>query len=343
MKQFQSRLVHWYKLNKRNLPWRETRDPYLIWLSEIILQQTRVSQGMNYFLKFKNNFPTVGDLAAASELEVLNCWKGLGYYSRARNLHSTAKYIAKEMNGRFPRNYTELLKLKGVGSYTAAAISSFAYNEPKAVVDGNVYRVLSRVFGIETPIDSSSGKREFQELADELLDVKNPGIYNQAIMEFGAVQCLPANPHCESCAFDSFCEAKAKNLVKNLPVKMGKTQVKKKYYVFNIITKDGKLLFEKRNYKGIWRNLFQFPLIEFQDSMDKDMFLQRGGFKWVSQEIKHVLSHQHLYCNFVVNEKTKNIDGENYIWIPFEEIQNIPIPRLIEKYIEQNYERLFYN
>lgn len=343
MKPFQTRLIQWYQSNKRNLPWRNINDPYLIWLSEIILQQTRVDQGMNYFLKFKNYFPTVSHLAAASEMEVLNCWKGLGYYSRARNLHSTAKLIVTEMNGQFPRNYNELLKLKGIGCYTAAAISSFAYNEPKAVVDGNVYRVLSRLFGIETPIDSSVGKKIFQTLADELLDYNNPGIYNQAIMEFGAIHCLPVNPNCESCPFDSFCEAKARNIVKKLPVKSGKTQIKEKYFVFKIITHDGKVLLEKRDYNGIWRNLFQFPLTEFQNSKDKELFLQKGEFKWISSEIKHVLSHQHLHCNFVFDEKTKNIEGENYVWIAFKDFQNVPVPRLIEKYVEQNYERLFYN
>ena len=216
MKQFQVSLVRWYDEKKRNLPWRKTNDPYLIWLSEVILQQTRVDQGLAYYLNFQRSFPTIKNLAEASEMEVLNLWKGLGYYSRARNLHKTAKIVVENYQGNFPSTYDEILKLKGVGPYTAAAISSFAFNEPKAVLDGNVFRVLSRLFGIATPIDSNQGKKEYQALAEELLDKENPAKYNQAIMEFGAMQCVPANPKCDICPLDFMCEAKAKKSVKKL-------------------------------------------------------------------------------------------------------------------------------
>lgn len=341
MKQFQTRLVHWYQENKRKLPWRDTNDPYLIWLSEIILQQTRVDQGLNYFLKFRASFPTIHHLANANEMEVLNLWKGLGYYSRARNLHVTAKMISEDFRGNFPSTYDEIIKLRGIGSYTAAAISSFAFNEPRAVLDGNVYRVLSRLFAVRTPIDSTKGKKEFQTLADELLDRENPAEYNQAIMEFGAIQCVPINPKCDQCPLDFMCEAKSKNQVKNLPVKVGKTRITKKYYVFQIIKIDGKVLLEKRDDSGIWKEMYQFPLIEFKDSSEKLSFLEKGKFTHVSNEIKHVLSHQHLFCHFVVAPNQREMKKECHAWVTSLEISDYPTPRVIERFIEENFNLIF--
>lgn len=342
MKQFQSSLVQWYEKKKRKLPWRETQDPYLIWLSEIILQQTRVEQGRNYYLNFKRTFPTVQALAIADEMEVLNLWKGLGYYSRARNLHATAKIIVETYQGKFPSNFHEIKKLKGVGDYTAAAISSFAFNQPNAVLDGNVFRVLSRLFAINTPVDSTKGKKEFQELADELIDKKNPAEYNQAIMEFGALQCVPINPKCEQCPLDFMCEAKAKNSVKQLPVKIGKTKITKKYFVFQIFNNEGKILLEKRTDSGIWKNMFQFPLIEFQDAAEKMAFIQNGKYEYVSNEVKHVLSHQHLYCHFVICSKQEKIEVDSEFWVDIHEFSDYPVPRVIERFMEENSDRIYH-
>ena len=341
MEQFQTSLVQWYEKKKRALPWRETNDAYFIWLSEIILQQTRVDQGLHYYLKFKSAFPTIKHLAQADEIEVLNLWKGLGYYSRARNLHATAKFIVEYHQGNFPSSYEEIIKLKGIGSYTAAAISSFAFGEPKAVLDGNVFRVLSRLFHIETPIDSTQGKKEFQALADELLDTKNPAEYNQAIMEFGAIQCTPVNPKCDLCPLDFMCEAKAKNRIKNLPLKKGKTKVTNKYYVFQIIKKEEKVLLEKRDDSGIWKNMYQFPLIEFNDASEKMDFIQSRNFEFVSTEVKHVLSHQHLYCHFVVFKGLEDKRKNDQFWVNNFDISNYPVPRVIERFIEENSTRIF--
>ena len=251
---FSKILNHWYSNNKRSLPWRQTKTPYLIWLSEIILQQTQIKQGLPYYEAFVEAYPTVFDLAKAEERKVLKLWQGLGYYSRARNLHATAQYIVEELNGEFPNNYRELLKLKGVGDYTASAIASICFNEPMAVVDGNVYRVLSRYFGIETPINSSKGIKEFKQLAQRLIDKNNPADYNQAIMEFGAVQCKPQNPNCDVCPFQDGCVAFEKKRIDELPVKIKAAKASKKYFNFLvIISKDNKTLLQKRKEKGIWQ------------------------------------------------------------------------------------------
>ncbi len=223
---FSKKIIAWYQQNKRELPWRNTKDPYLIWLSEIILQQTRVEQGMAYYLKFAKEFPSVKELAKAENEKVMKLWQGLGYYSRARNLHTTAKTITDNYKGKFPEQHEDILLLKGVGEYTAAAIVSFAFNKPHAVVDGNVYRLLSRVFGIETPIDTTLGKKEFNALANELLDKKNPALHNQAIMEFGAIQCKPVSPDCSVCPLNTMCFAYSKKSVSKLPVKAKKTKVR---------------------------------------------------------------------------------------------------------------------
>ncbi len=281
---FSQTIIFWYHQNKRDLPWRDTQNPYKIWLSEIILQQTRVAQGMPYYQKFVENFPTVQELANADEETVLRLWQGLGYYSRARNLHAAAKYISEELNGIFPTTYIEIKKLKGVGDYTAAAISSFAFDEVQAVVDGNVYRVLARFFGIEKDITSSEEKKEFRELAQKLISTKEPAIYNQSIMEFGALQCVPKNPNCKNCPLQENCTAFAKNLIEKLPVKSKKTVVKDRfmhYLVFvngeesNKKDKDNKnsekkVLVHKRQEGDIWQGLYDFFVLEYQEKDKKN-------------------------------------------------------------------------
>ena len=323
---FSNTLIYWYLQTKRDLPWRKTRDPYLVWLSEIILQQTRVSQGMSYYLTFSTVFPTVEDLANAEESKVLKMWQGLGYYSRARNLHFTAKYISNELCGQFPTSYKELIKLKGIGDYTASAISSICFDEPAAVVDGNVYRVLARFFKIDTPINSTKGIKEFKSLAQSLLDTKNPGVYNQAIMDFGALQCKPKSPNCHQCPMSSNCIAFEKELVKQLPVKEKKLKVKQKYFNFFVfVTNEHKTIFEERKGKGIWQGLYQFPLIEtnkevhledldnlpeFQALVSTNAVIQLFN----EDSIIHKLSHQHLFTKFWIiktdyhNRATTNWD-----------------------------------
>ncbi|MCL4118529.1 UNVERIFIED_CONTAM: hypothetical protein GTU68_061181 [Idotea baltica] len=340
---FSKILIHWYSINKRNLPWRETTDPYCIWLSEIILQQTQVKQGLPYYNAFLAEFPSVFHLAKAKEAQVLKLWQGLGYYSRARNLHATAKHVVDELNGKFPNNYKDLLKLKGVGDYTASAISSICFNEVAAVVDGNVYRALSRYFGIDTPINSSNGTKEFKLLAEELIDKKQPAEFNQAIMEFGARQCKPKNPDCTSCPFQNSCVALQKNLVGELPVKIKSAKAKKKYFNFLVfISEDHKTILEKREGKGIWQNLYQFPLIETKAEANFDTVLelvkQNEVLNDVSFElilynkdaIVHKLSHQHLYTKFwIVKTKQGFKDG-----ILIDDIENYAVPILIGNFIE---------
>lgn len=336
MADFTLLIKDWYRQNKRGLPWRDTNDPYFIWLSEIILQQTRVDQGLSYYLKFVKSFPTVNHLAKANEQEVLNLWQGLGYYSRARNLHFTAKWISDENKGKFPDNYTELLKLKGVGNYTAAAIASFSFNEPIAVVDGNVYRVLSRVFEIETPIDSNIGQKQFAELAQTLIDLKEPDIYNQAIMEFGALQCTPANPDCENCVLNSLCLAYLKQKVQLLPIKEKKTKVRDRYFHFLIFEKENKVYLQQRKTKDIWQHLFQFPLIETKSFEIADLRLHANQDpNYISEEIIHLLSHQRLHAKFYHFKNPPLKVEEDWILIEQAEIQDYPLPRLIDKYLEK--------
>ena len=342
MPEFQTTIISWYHQNKRNLPWRETTNPYFIWLSEIILQQTRIEQGTSYYLKFIKHFPKIKDLALANEQEVLNLWQGLGYYSRARNLHTTAKYIYFDLKGEFPKNFAALILLKGVGVYTASAIASFAYNESKAVVDGNVYRVLSRVFNVETPIDSGIGKKEFQNLADELISSEVPNIYNQAIMEFGALHCLPANPLCEKCPLQFSCLSFAAGTIKIRPVKNKKVKISPRYFIFKIAQDaEGKIAMIKRTEKDIWQNLYQFPLFEFTSQEKKATFLQAHNFDFVSKEYKHILSHQHIFATFVF-QRVKKINlqqGEQKLFPS--QIDDFPIPRLIEKFLEEESAQLF--
>ncbi|WP_426062886.1 A/G-specific adenine glycosylase [Flavobacterium sp. DSP2-3-1] len=342
---FSNVLIQWYLQNKRDLPWRNTTDPYPIWLSEIMLQQTRVAQGMPYFLSFTNAFPTVFDLAKANEEQVLKLWQGLGYYSRARNLHKTAQHIAEELSGVFPGNYNDLLKLKGVGEYTAAAIASFSYNEAVPVVDGNVFRVLSRYFDLDTDIAQASAKKEFAALALELMPKNNPATFNQAIMEFGALQCVPKSPNCGICIFNESCAALQKNKVDQLPVKSKKLKVRKRYFNFLVVADEiGNTIIQKRADKGIWHNLYQYPLIETEKEEDFDYVseaVQGDYFKdntvismleYNEKSIIHKLSHQHLHIKFW-NVKVK---GTIENGIDQETLKTYPFPIVIHNFIEKD-------
>lgn len=339
-------LVEWYRLNKRNLPWRETSNPYLIWISEIILQQTRVIQGYDYYVRFIENFPNVNSLAQAEEIEVLKLWQGLGYYSRARNLHAAAKMIVEKFDGIFPLNYNDVLSLKGIGEYTAAAITSFAYNLPYAVVDGNVYRFLSRYFGIDTPIDSTKGKKEFSILAKDLLDSRNPAIHNQAIMEFGALQCVPVSPKCLECCYANQCFAYNANQVNKYPQKQMKTKTKDRFLNYFDVDFGIHTFLNKRSDNDIWKGLYEFPLIETSCSVGfpeleknedfKSMFKGVGqiSITKISRTIKQVLSHQNIYATFHKIKITQNTEFEKkFIQIEKNKLDNYPVSRLIERYL----------
>lgn len=341
--EFSNSLIKWYLQNKRDLPWRNTVNPYPIWLSEIMLQQTRVAQGLPYFMAFMEAFPTVFDLANAEEEQVLKLWQGLGYYSRARNLHATAKYIATELKGDFPPNYNQLLQLKGVGEYTAAAIASFAYNEPVAVVDGNVFRVLSRYFNMDNDISDGKTKKEFQILAQELLPKDKAALFNQAIMEFGALQCVPKNPYCENCIFSNSCAALQHKKVNILPVKSKKTKVTNKFFNY-LILKDiqGNFVVQKREGKGIWENLYEFTLIETPEMSNEINFMnQLKATKFYNQlpadinllnteVIQHKLSHQNLHIQFyILNFDQKIIEAKS-----LSEIQKLPFPIVIHNFMQ---------
>jgi A/G-specific adenine glycosylase len=340
---FHNILIKWYLQNKRDLPWRKTTNPYQIWLSEIMLQQTRVAQGMPYFFEFTKEFPTVKDLADSSEEKVLKLWQGLGYYSRARNLHKTAQFIAYELNGVFPDSYKELLKLKGVGEYTAAAIASFSYNEAVPVVDGNVFRVLSRYFDIETDIALPASKKEFALLAQELMPSDNPAIFNQAMMEFGALQCVPKNPDCDICVFNDSCAALQKKKVNMLPVKLKKTKVTNRFFNYLILEDTlGNTLIQKRTAKGIWHNLYEFPLLETQEIASFDFVANEvretilTAYTILSIEecsettVIHKLSHQHLHIQFW---KIK-VEGVIADGVDLEKLKSFPFPIVIYNFIE---------
>lgn len=332
----------WYRQNKRNLPWRETKIPYLIWLSEIILQQTRVAQGKSYYLKFVNRYPKISDLANADEQEVLNLWQGLGYYSRARNLHHAAKQVIEDFGGEFPSTYEDIKRLKGVGDYTASAIASFAFDLPHAVVDGNVYRVLSRYFADNTPIDTSEGQKLFKAYAQELIGNENPAEFNQAIMELGALICTPKNPDCNSCPLQNNCAGFHKNNVSDFPVKAKKTKVTNKYFNYFVSSSD-KLQIEKRKGKGIWQNMFQLPFIESKHPLKLSQIKDITEEKWdihTQKKIKeytHLLSHQKIHATFWKIDALITNDSE-LITVSLDEIQGYPLPRLIDKYLEENHE-----
>ncbi|HDZ14286.1 MAG TPA: A/G-specific adenine glycosylase [Pricia sp.] len=338
---FAQKILTWYTENKRALPWRSTRDPYSIWLSEIILQQTRIVQGIPYYLKFMATFPTVYDLAAASEESVLKLWQGLGYYSRARNLHTAAKMVVEKFDGQFPQTYEGLLELNGVGDYTASAISSICFDVPEPVVDGNVYRVLARYFGIDTPINSAEGIKYFKTLARKIMDADEICDYNQGIMEFGAIQCTPKNPNCMYCPLHDSCVAFQKGKVLSLPVKINKTKIKHRYFNYLVFSdKSGHTLFRQRKGKGIWQNLWEFPVIEAKQEIDlKTLILQMDGFSDVEKvndilryneiPIIHKLSHQHLHTVFWIVETDEILEGG----IVVSELLDYPVPVLIADFL----------
>jgi A/G-specific adenine glycosylase len=342
---FSKQLIKWYLQNKRDLPWRKTQNPYLIWLSEIMLQQTRVAQGLPYYEAFVNAFPTIFDLANASEEEVLKLWQGLGYYSRARNLHFTAKYVANELNGSFPNNYKALLNLKGVGDYTAAAIASFSFGEVVPVVDGNVFRVLSRIFQVETDISNASAKKEFQELALELMPIEDPALFNQAIMEFGALQCVPKSPNCEICVFNSKCLALKNSKVAELPVKTKKTKVTDRFLNYLVFEDEAKnTIIQKRSAKGIWHNLYEFPVIETEKDVNLEEIIRLSAYQYgVNYQIsvveslqivpiRHKLSHQNLSIQFWKIRVNGFLDNG----LSISEVEKFPFPIVIYNFIKKD-------
>lgn len=318
---FSTTLLNWFALNGRDLPWRHTKDAYAIWLSEVILQQTRIQQGMDYWLRFMRRWPRVEDLAAASEDEVLREWQGLGYYSRARNLHAAAQQIAA--NGSFPNTLDGIKKLKGVGDYTAAAIGSIAFGLPAAVVDGNVYRVLARHYGIDTPINTTQGKRLFTELAQSLLPVDQPASFNQAMMDFGAIQCTPTSPKCGLCPLQESCEAFRSGRVGELPVKEKKLTIQTRRFTYMYIRCQGKTAIRKRAAGDIWQGLWEPVLAEGCGML--------AGAKLLRKDVKHVLTHRILLADFYLLE-TEAFPAlpEGYIWIDETELDKYAVPRLIE-------------
>lgn len=343
-----SELINWYRENKRDLPWRNTKNPYKIWLSEIILQQTKVAQGLAYYQKFSKNYPTIFELANASEIEVMKDWQGLGYYSRARNLHLTAKHIAFERKGNFPSTFEEIKQLKGVGDYTAAAIASFAFDLPHAVLDGNVYRLLSRLFGIHTPINKPKAKKEFSALANQLLPNQMAAEFNQAIMEFGALQCKPKKPNCESCPFQTWCFAYENKKIDRFPVKEKPIKQKKRYFNYLLFIKDSKIFIKRRVENDIWKELYDFPLIEKNKTLSLKQLLNSEEFttlklpikptlEFRSEEFKHILSHQIIFARFY-HFKISELETRlplNYELIELKNLSTYPIPKLLENYLRE--------
>jgi len=337
-------LIIWYYKNARSLPWRKTKDPYLIWLSEIILQQTRVEQGLKYYIAFKYSFPDILSLSKASEDQVLKLWEGLGYYSRARNMMSAAKQIADVHQGVFPNTYEDIISLKGIGPYTAAAIASFSFGLPYAVVDGNVFRVLARYYDVDIPINSPQGKKYFGELAQEVLDKSNAATHNQAIMEFGALYCRPSNPHCEDCILHQNCQAYAAQKVTQLPVKLKKLSIKKRFLHFFFITDGNDFLLEKRHSKDIWKGLYQLPLIESRSDLDTPSILQSMELKNIlsqesfhlqsTMEIQHKLSHRLLHIRFYYLVVLK-IPKSDYQELAIHNIGQYAFPKPIKLFFDQ--------
>ena len=339
------RLIKWYEVNKRILPWRERLNPYHIWLSEIILQQTRVSQGTKYYLKFIKKFPDVKILAASSIEEILVLWQGLGYYTRARNMHEAAKIIVEKYHGEFPEEYETIRQLPGIGNYTAAAISSLAFNLPYPAVDGNVYRVLARFFGIYTPIHTSLAKNDFYKAAMEIMDRKQPGTHNQALIELGALICLPRNPRCNDCPILDACFAYQKNAIQELPVKSKSISTKSRYFYYLVIRKNQKLYIQQRNQNDIWALLYEFPMIEMNRKCSIPLLLKSRKWKRIFQttspeltkisgEYIHKLSHQTLHAWFLEINTVEVLPIEA-IQVTKEELNKFPFPRLINRYLSE--------
>lgn len=346
---FSKKITNWYHQHKRDLPWRNTKDPYYIWLSEIILQQTRVAQGTPYYYKFIEAFPKVEDLANADENEVLRLWQGLGYYSRARNLHQTAKIVVEKHKGIFPNSYSELLKLKGIGTYTAAAIASFAFSEHVAVLDGNVYRVLSRFFGEATDISGKDAKKVFSQLAQNVLSTSDSATHNQAIMEFGALQCTPASPDCLFCPLAMECVANAIGQVSSLPVKTKKVKVKERFFNYFIIEQNGNFAMRKRIGRDVWEGMYDFYLKEIKENIQdlsylasEDFFLieiiNKSLIKRESSIYTHVLTHQRIQTKFWHLELDKNFLvnlPQELEWYNLNEVDDLPKSTLVNNYLKE--------
>ena len=336
---FADELLAWYRQNKRDLPWRNTTDAYVIWLSEVILQQTRVAQGLPYFYRFLHRFPDIKSFAAATEDEVLKLWQGLGYYSRGRNMLKTAQLIQQQHGGVFPVQYSQLIKLKGIGQYTAAAISSFAANEVRAVVDGNVYRVLARYFGINEPVNSAKAKKTFQAVADDLINTKMPGLHNQAIMEFGAMLCKPKNPACGICPVRTGCYAFKHNATSSLPVKIKKTAPRRRYLNYFLITNGSRILMNKRGENDIWANMYDLPCIETDDLLSVTDVVSLPVFKQYFGSTapgvfdygikRHVLTHQQLYVRVLGIDITPVKLEQKWFYIEVEKMKNLALPKII--------------
>ena len=338
-------ILSWFDKNKRELPWRNTLNPFHIWLSEIILQQTRVEQGKNFYLNFITEFDTVKDLANADEQKVLKLWQGLGYYSRARNLHFTAQFVSNELNGVFPDSFKELKKLKGIGDYTAAAIASIVYKEPVPAVDGNMFRVFSRYFNVEDDISLAKTKKVFWDLGLEVIDEKRPGDFNQAVMDLGATICLPKAPKCEICPINESCEALRLNKVIDLPIKTKKTKITNRFLHFILVENEGKIGLVKREGNDVWRNLFTLPMIETTtDLLDNELLIKENihlDLGFISEE-KHILSHQNLFIKYYRYtadvskiEQLRNVS--DFEWINLNDIENCPLPKPIEKFINYHF------
>ena len=340
-----SRIVlYWYISNQRDFPWRKSKSAYRVWLSEIILQQTKTSQGLSYYNKIIKTFPTIKELAEASEEQILKLWQGLGYYSRARNLHFTAKYIQNNLDGVFPNDYNSLIKLKGIGPYTAAAISSICFNEKRAAVDGNVYRILARVFNIDTAINSSKGIKTFQELANSLISDRNPGDYNQSMMDIGATICTPKNPKCNQCPLNSICHAHDNNTFDNLPVKIKKKKIKHRNFNYLCIEYNGNFLMKKRTQKDIWKNLYDFPLIEgdrIPQENDIDYkkllnsILENEIIAEKTKHYKHQLSHQKLHITIKYIKTKKLYNDNDFLKVNRRQVKELPFPKPIERFFEE--------
>ena len=341
----QKQLLIWYAKNKRELPWRNTQDPYLIWLSEVILQQTRIQQGLPYYQKFTDKYQTIFELAQAPNEEIMKLWQGLGYYSRARNMHETAKIISFELQGKFPDNYNSLLKLRGIGPYTAAAIASFAFHEAVAVLDGNVYRVLSRLYAITDPIQSGQGKKVFAAIASDFLNKKDPALHNQAMMELGSLVCKPQNPNCLECPFQNKCLARLQNKQEEFPVQEKKRKAKNRYLHYFYFQHKGKTAIFRRVAGDIWQNLFDLPFLEFEELVSEEIV--RGELEnrdWIKNgqnedlkmvfQTKHLLTHQHLFATFwlVNSSKIPNLGVEN-IWVKPEKLKEYAVSRLLDKFL----------
>jgi A/G-specific adenine glycosylase len=350
---FTKAILVWYGNNFRDLPWRRTREPYKIWISEIIMQQTRIKQGFGYYSRFIERFPSIGDLAKADEEEVLKIWQGLGYYSRARNMHATAKDIIENHHGIFPDRYDKLLKLRGIGEYTAAAIASIAFNLPFPVVDGNVLRFFSRYFGIQLPIDTLPGKKKIYEKMLLLIDRKQPGMFNQAIMEFGALVCKPMNPDCKSCPFNKKCLAFLEGTVGQLPVKSKSKNQKSRYFNYLVLLAEkekGKqsVYLRKREEKDVWKNLYDFPMIETAEEISEESLFSSPEWREIigevpfrlvnqSHQYKHILTHQVIFAKFYIIQLVGcRKPGLPYVKVPVGEIDKYPVPRLIEEYLNAN-------